>query len=238
MIQFNLLPDVKVQHIKTERTKRMVMLGSFALTGVSVLILVLMFSYSMAQKHHLSALNKDIKDIRTKLEGNKDLTRMLSVQNQLNSLPALYAGRPAADRLPAYIEQTTPNDVSISKLSIDFSTSSMQISGMATSLSAINKYVDTLKFTKFNVEDDPNNQKNAFKDVVLSQQSIGSKNTNATDGLNASYSIVFNFEPQIFDNAKPINLNIPAMTTTHAQGSAGVQLFSTSPVKDSDGGQP
>lgn len=226
MVQLNLLPDVKVSHIKTQRAKRMVVLGSLIVAAVSIFILIMMFSYRMTQKQHLSNLNKDIKEIRAKLEGNKDLTRMLTVQNQLNSLPALYDGRPAADRLPVFIEQTTPNNVSISKLSLDFSTNTIELTGMAASLSAINTYVDTLKYTSFSFEGGETDPSRAFNDIVLAKHGIDTnRGSSANSGFNASYTISMKFDPQIFDNTRGINLIVPSTVTTHAQDSGGVVLF-------------
>ncbi len=216
MIQFNLLPDVKVQYIKTQRTKRMVMLTSVVIAGVSVLIVAMTFSYSLTQKRHLTKLDKHIKSIRTELESNKELTKILSVQNQLNSLPQLYAGRPAADRLPVYIEQTTPSNVGISKLTIDFSTSTIEVSGSATSLSSVNTYVDTLKYTKFkqnteNASDGKTESINAFKDVVMTKF--------GTEKGQSSYTINLNFDPLIFDGTKSISLDVPSLITTYSQQS-------------------
>src|SRR5690554_4102999 len=111
MIQFNLLPDVKIEYIKSQRTKRLVMLITVIVTGASVGLLVLMFSYRTVQRQHLSNLNKDIAALRSELENNQDLTKILTVQNQLNSLPQLYEGRPAVDRLPEYLDQITPANV-------------------------------------------------------------------------------------------------------------------------------
>lgn len=233
MIQFNLLPDVKVQYIKTQRTKRMVMLTSVVIAGVSVLIVAMTFSYSLTQKRHLTKLDKHIKSIRTELESNKELTKILSVQNQLNSLPQLYAGRPAADRLPVYIEQTTPSNVSISKLTIDFSTSTIEVSGSATSLSSVNTYVDTLKYTKFkqnteNASDEKTESINAFKDVVMTKF--------GTEKGQSSYTINLNFDPLIFDGTKSISLEVPSLITTYSQQSNTSPFTGTQQQDKSSGG--
>lgn len=209
MIQFNLLPDVKVQYIKTQRTKRMVLFTSLIVAAISLLILFMTFSYNVAQKKHLSNLNKDIKSIRTELESNKELTKMLSVQNQLNSLPSLYAGRPAADRLPKYMEQTTPSNVYITKMNIDFSTSTMSISGTAASLSAVNTYIDTLKYTKFKTEPNGNESLNAYKDVVMSKF--------GNDKGKTTYTLTLGFDPKIYDNSVEVKLEVPNTVTTYAQ---------------------
>lgn len=39
MVQFNLLPDVKLEHIKSEKTKRIVATGALTVTALMVFIL-------------------------------------------------------------------------------------------------------------------------------------------------------------------------------------------------------
>jgi Tfp pilus assembly protein PilN len=217
MIQFNLLPDVKVDYMKTQRTKRMVMIASLVSAAVSILILVVTFSYSVTQKRHLANLSSDIKSIKAELEGNSELTKILSVQNQLETLPALYDGRPAVNRLPIFIEQTTPVNIGLGKTSVDFSTSKFEITGSSDSLGSVNAYVDTLKFTKFKSDADTDTTTNAFKDVVLSK--FGTK-----DGV-STFVITLTFDPLIFDETKKIELLVPTTVTTRAQSSSSEGLF-------------
>lgn len=208
MIQFNLLPDVKIEYIKSQRTKRLVMLITVIVTGASVGLLVLMFSYRTVQRQHLSNLNKDIAALRSELENNQDLTKILTVQNQLNSLPQLYEGRPAVDRLPEYLDQITPANVGIGQLDIDFALNTLQITGTATNLSAVNAYVDTLKFTTFSVKDGASDVP-AFQGVVLSSYNL------SEDG--AGFSVNLTFDPQIFIAANEVELKVPNIVTTRAQ---------------------
>lgn len=215
MIQFNLLPDIKIEHIKSQRMKRLVIVVAVALIGLSVGILVLMFSYSAVQKKHVENLDRDIDSLTAELESNDELTKILSVQNQLNSLPDLYSGRPAADRLTTFIDQTTPAGVGLGRLSIDFSTNSIQFTGTAASLGAVNQHIDTLKFTKFTIDEDTTEQP-AFSDVVLTQF--------GRDDNEANFSISLVFDPQIFDATKDIALKVPNVVTTRAQDQ-GSDLF-------------
>lgn len=208
MIQFNLLPDVKIQHVKSQRTKRLVILASIAVAGVSVGVLVLLFSYTLTQKRHLGNLNKDIDSLSSELQSNSELSRILTVQNQLKTLPGLYNGRPAVGRLPGYIDQTTPAGVGINSMSLDFSTSAMNVTGNAASLELVNNYVDTLKFTTFKTEDS-SEATSAFKGVVLSSFGKTEKG--------ASFTIDFTFDPAIFDETKNIQLVVPNIVTTRAQ---------------------
>lgn len=225
MIQFNLLPDVKVEFLCTQRIKRMVILAAIAASALSIAILVLMFSYSAIQKGHITNLDKDIDGIKNELSSNKELTKILSVQNQLNSLPALYDGRPAAERLPGYLEQTTPSDVGLSKVSVDFSLTTVVLTGTAANLEAVNRHVNMLKSTVYRI-DDSQESISAFKDVILASHSRNDKNT--------SFTINFSFDPQIFDNTKKVNISVTNSFANEPNG-APSELFDGSSEPQNEG---
>lgn len=220
MIQFNLLPDVKVSFIKTKRTKRMVVVMAVAVCAVSVGLLFVLFSFVAVQKQHVSNLDQDIKSLTKELEETPDLTRILSIQNQLNTLPALYDGRPAADRLPGYIDQTTPVGIRINEFSQDYSTSTIEILGEADSLELVNSFADTLKYTKYKQSGEETAATNAFTKVVLSEF--------ARDKDKASFTLSFNFDPVIFDITKSVELIVPNLVTTRAQAPESL-LFNIQP---------
>src|SRR5690349_3135220 len=118
MIQFNLLPDVKLQYIKARRTKRAVMVMSVLVGGTALTIMVLLFLVvNVFQKKHLNDVNKDIKSYTNQLQQTPNLSKILTVQNQLQSLPDLFNKKPSVGRLFTYITQTTPSDITISNYS-------------------------------------------------------------------------------------------------------------------------
>jgi len=208
MIQFNLLPDVKVQFIKARKAKRMVMVISGLVVTVSFGLLAIMFSVTAFQDHHIESLNSDIKSYENKLTGTSDLAKILTIQNQLNSLPDIYAKRPVTSRLFGYIQATTPTQVSINHLSLDFVENKLTVQGTTDTLATVNRYVDTLKFTTYTVKDDKESTK-AFNNVVLSAFS--------RDEKTATYTVTFEFETDIFDISKEVTLNVPKTITTRSE---------------------
>ena len=144
MIQFNLLPDVKLQYIKSQRTKRLVMVVSLVAAAVSItLVTVLFLTVQVAQKKHLTDLSGDIAKQTKTLNSTEDLNKILTIQNQLNSLTTLHQKKPVASRLFGYIQQVTPVQASIAKLDIDFSLNTLTISGSADTLLVANQFADT-----------------------------------------------------------------------------------------------
>lgn len=222
MIQFNLLPDVKLEFIRARRMKRTVIMVSATIAASSLVLLVLLFlAVSVFQKKHLNDLSRDITTVSQKLQNTEDLNKVLTVQNQLNSLSGLYDQAPVTSRLFGYLQQITPNAAGISDLNLDFTTNILTIKGTSDSLETVNKFVDTVKFTTYKAADDT--QTKAFKSVVLSNFSRTQEQS--------TYEIAIGFDPVIFDNATTItSLTVPTnFITTRSQTESPNELFQSSP---------
>lgn len=231
MIQFNLLPDVKMQFMKAERTKHTVMLVAIIAGGAALTILIFLFILvNVAQKQHLTNLSKDIKELSGKLESTQDLDKILTVQNQLGSLTDLHDKKVVSSRLSGYLSQITPAQANISRLKIKFDDNTITIEGEADNLITVNKFADILKFCTFNLVDE-NGQveegegKNAFSDVVLTSFTRDSDTT--------KYTLDAKFDPQIFDNASGVKLTVPNIISTRSETQKPKALFQP----ESEGGQ-
>jgi Tfp pilus assembly protein PilN len=220
MIQFNLLPDVKLEYIRSRRTKRMVTLASSLIAGCTLAILVILFlSVHVIQRQHINNLNRDIAKDTTTLKAVPDLDKILTVQNQLKSLPDLNNKKPVSSRMLDYLVQLTPTQVSISHIVVNFADNTVAVTGKADSLEVINKYADTIKFTKYKVAGSED-QTAAFSGVVL-------KNFGRDDKL-ATYEINYSFDPVIFDSSKDITLVVPKIVTTGSETEKPKLLFQQS----------
>lgn len=211
MIQFNLLPDVKLEYIRAAKFKRLVISISALVSGAVIVIVgLLTMSVMGLQKQHINNLDNDIAKYRSELEGTEDLNKILTIQNQLNKLPGLHDQKPAASRLYGYITQLTPAEVSYSKLDLNFMEQRIEINGKADTISTVNRFVDTLKFTKFIEIVDGNRgaETAAFSEVVLQSFS-------RTDSV--SYKVTLKYDPIIFDNTKTVELIVPQITTTRSE---------------------
>ncbi len=207
MIQFNLLPDVKMEYIKAQRTKRLVISVSVLVTAAALALLVLLsMTVFVFQKQHMNHLTADIAKYGKDLQSTQDLNKILTVQGQLGALPGLHEQKPEVNRLIPFIKQLTPATASISSLNVDFTADTMSITGSADSLQTVNQFIDTLKFTTYNQGDQ--NPK-AFSSVVLSTFGRADKG--------ASYSITLKFAPEIFDNTQSISLTVPNIITTRSE---------------------
>ncbi len=230
MIQFNLLPEVKLEYIKAQRAKRSVMLISVVTASVALGVLVLLFVViNVLQKGHLNNLSKDIERYSQQLQEVPDLNKILTIQNQLRSLPALHADKVVASRLFAYIGQLTPNEATISDLNVDFAVGSMSIAGSADSLSTVNKFADTLKFTKYQTEAEGSQPVAAFSEVVLTSFGRDSETT--------TYKLDFKFDPLIFDSESEVTLTVPSIISTRSETEKPDVLFKKNDEQETEGAQ-
>lgn len=217
MIQFNLLPDIKIQYLKAKRQKHLVVMLSVVASGVALAIFVLLLVTVFGlQKKNLSDLNKDIKASSAELQSVKDLNKILTVQNQLGALTSLHDSKVVASRLLDYLTQVTPADAFITRLAVDYATNTMTIDGTTANLSTVNIYTDTLKFTKFKAEGS-NEEKQAFTNVVLKSFTRDQDST--------TYQIEFAFDPVIFSNANKVTLVVPQIITTRSEVDKPSGLF-------------
>jgi Tfp pilus assembly protein PilN len=239
-VQFNLLPDVKMDYLKAQRSRNTIVSAAVLISVVSfVIFLITFFSVSVIQHGQQKKLDGDIKTASTKLSSLKGLDQVLTVQSQLGTLVQLHTSKHISSRIFTYLPQVSPSNVQIGRLSLDMSANTMQIDGTAPSQLAVNTFIDTLKFTTYTTPGS-SAPKSAFPSVVLTSFSVGSGTSN--------YSLTVGFDPVLFANnitdangkkAAP-TLNVPKQTTTRSVLEDPTQLFNgqfSQPGSTGGGGQ-
>jgi Tfp pilus assembly protein PilN len=232
MIQFNLLPDVKLEYIKTQYRKRLVMTISVIASGAMFAIFVLLFLFvRVNQPHTMKDLDKDIdKEVKT-LQARPDLDKVLTIQNQLNSLPNLHNDKVFTSRLFDYLTQLTPAEATISNVELDVEAKTITLKGEANDISTVNKFVDTLKFTDYSVDGDDSKKGKAFNNVVL--QNFAIADVTGPSGVKTSYEIALVYEEVIFSNTaedgnavtNKVKLTVPKIITTRSETQKPSALF-------------
>ncbi len=226
MIQLNLLPDIKLEYIKAERSRRMVFTISLLVTGAAVALLILLLSFDGLQKKHLNDLSKDINKESSELRAQPQIGKILTVQNQLKRLTDLHNAKPAVARAFDYLNQVTPSNASITNLHVDLNAHTIEITGTADALSSVNKYVDTLKFTTYTTDKSDSKGK-PFTSVVLT--SFGLNTASQDQSKAANFTIDLSYDPNIFDTTQKVTLSVPNIVTTRSQLDKPTDLFTTSP---------
>lgn len=217
MIQFNLLPDIKIQFLKAQRQKRLFILISTIVIIASITVLVLLaVTVFGVQRKSINDLTNDIASASEELQSTEDLSKILTVQNQLNVLPELHNEKPVAGRLFGYLNDATPNNINIARAQADFTTNTLTLSGGANALEDVNQFIDTLKFTNFTTNGD-DERRRAFSGVVLSNF--------GRDATAATYTIELTFEPIIFSEQHTVALIVPNIITTRSEVAQPQALF-------------
>src|SRR5436190_2395376 len=201
MIEFNLLPDVKLEYLKTEKTKRKVFTISVAVAGFSFAVIILLFAGLQLQNHQISSKKQEIKELTTKLTGTTDINKVLTIQNQLKTVVGLANQAPEVTRVYKYLPQVVPQNVTISTMSLDLANHTLKVSGEAPSLETINTFADTLKFATYSQDGATDNLPKAFSSVVLESFSRSQDK--------ASYSFGMSFDPVLFDRTHKVVLLVP-----------------------------
>jgi Tfp pilus assembly protein PilN len=229
MIELNLLPDIKLEYLRAEKSRRLFLSVSVLATGAAVAILVILLAADFVQKHDISSLSSKISTESTTLKSKPNISAVLTVQNQLQSLTELHSTKLATSRIfSQYLDQVTPSNVSISEFDIDLTQKAITITGNSDSLNSVDAYIDTLKSTTYTTGADSTAQ-NAFSDVVLT--SFGYSSTTSDPTQAASYTINLSYDPTILDITQTnVKLNIPTFTITRSQLVQPDDLFQAAPT--------
>ena len=123
MLELNLLPNVKINYLKTQKLKHSIVSICIILSLVFVILFGgFMYYVYIFQKAEINNQNAKITSYIAQIKSNKDLNKILTVQNQLNSLPGIEATPVTTILLtlnPTYL---------LTKKLIDFSISDVRIS--------------------------------------------------------------------------------------------------------------
>lgn len=209
MIALNLLPDIKKEYLKTQKLKRLFIVGALIASTafVALAILLAIFVFGL-QRLQLSTTQADIDNALAELQSIEDLDKIVTIQKQLDAIPQLHDSKPAADRLFGYLETLVPKDISLSKVEVMFEESNLsgELTGTAQSVKAVNVFVDTLKNANFTYEGAEAAIK-PFTSVVLSNSTV--------EGAEVAYTISVKFDALLFDNTlSSAKLTVPNITTT------------------------
>jgi hypothetical protein len=158
-------------------------------------------------KLQLSSADKSITKYQKQLSNVPNLSKILTIQNQLASLQSLHQKKHITSRLYDYIYELTPTTVKMGQLNLDLAQNTLGIEGTATSQKDVNTFIDTLKFTTYKLNGQNINKK-AFTSVLESSFSVTQ--------TGVSYGVTMQFDPALFANTGAVALNIPSGVTTRS----------------------
>lgn len=215
MIEINLVPDVKQELIKAQRVRATVISFAIIIGIVSIGIVTVLAVYVYAfQTIRSSLADSAITDGTKKLTSVTDLSKTLTLQNQLTKLTELNANKNIDSRIfsvLAAIIPPVPNNVQVSTLTIDSSTSTVTIEGQAAnSYAAVEVFKKTIEGAQVKYANGDSTQEVALaSNVSTANTSYGEDSTGAKV---LRFTLSFNYAPQLFT---PASTNLTVVITTN-----------------------
>lgn len=231
MIELNLLPDVKKEFIKAQRTRNVVVSGAIMVTIVAIgAIAFFATTVYGAQQLVISTLNTQIKDNFKELESKKEINKYLAIQSQLKSLDEVSGQRALYGRVFDYFQQLNPappSNVTIYSLDLTKTDTRIVIFGSAGNFEAVNNFKYTLENAKLTYDVAGEQQEMPLFTLVTAKQPSLST-TNGVTEANFSFDLVFAPEAFSMDTTNP-KVVVPKLITSDSDQNAPKELFGTSP---------
>lgn len=201
MIEINLVPDVKQELLKAQRVRAsvisMAIIVGIGAVGVVVLLAIWVFAVQAA-RGVLS--DNTIKDESQKLADIKDISRTLTIQNQLTKLPGLHDGKNIDSRIFEIlntINPPAPNNVAITSLALDSAENTIKIEAQAANgYPALEVFKKTIEATTFQFNDDDQS-----RTVSLASNMSDSDRSYGEDASGAKvlrFTLTFTYPPELF----------------------------------------
>lgn len=148
MIEINLIPDVKKELLRAQATRTAVISGAIITSIIAggLVVALLLYVYGV-QTVRSGIAEKDIKDQYATLSEVEDLSKILTIQNQLATMSELNANKKIDSRLfnvLAAVVPPEPNSVQISQINIDAEDSLITLDGQTRAFDSMEVFKKTL----------------------------------------------------------------------------------------------
>ncbi len=218
MIEINLVPDVKQELIKAERIRSAVISAAILIGIASVAIVTLLAIYTFGVQTVRSSLADDaIKKGGAQLAGVTDLSKTLTIQNQLTKISSIHDSIKVDSRIFDVLQTIippAPNDVQVSTLTVDSSVNQVTIEGQAAnSYAAVEVFKKTIEGAQIKYSDGTTNQSVALaSNVSTGNTSYGEDSTGAKV---LRFTLTFDYATELFS---PLSKNVTVVIAN--QGNA------------------
>ncbi len=182
MIEINLIPDVKQELLKAQRTRAVVISGSILTCIIAGGIVVLLVLYLGVQGIRGAIVDQAIEDGDAKLAKVEDLSKMLTIQNQLARINELNVGKKLDSRMfdvLAAIVPPAPNDVQISQFSVNDEDSTVTMEGQTRAYDSMEIFKKTIDGSVIQyTQDDTQKEIKLAESISVTDISYGENSTN------------------------------------------------------------
>lgn len=232
MIGLNLLPDVKKEFLTAQRMRNTVIslsiLAMFVAGGVTVFLALFVY---VGQNTAINLAKSDIDKKQKTLEDKAEITKYLTIQNQLKALKVLHSKdyKLLYSRLFDYLPQlnpTAPSSVQLSLVKVASEGDSISVQGATQDFRALDTFKNTLEKAKLTYKSGTDTvDTDLFSKVVLKSAALSQDSAKT----NVSFEFTLTYNPEIFSpDVTEFQLTVPKLTISDAQNNAPSQLFGNS----------
>lgn len=148
MIEINLIPDVKQELLRAQRTRAIVISGAIvtSIIAAGAVVLLLVYIYAVQNIRGFS-LDSQIKDRNAELSQVEDLSKILTIQNQLSVINSLNDNKNINSRIfdvVSAVVPPAPNNVLISQINVDNEESTVTLEGQTLNFNSMEVFKKTL----------------------------------------------------------------------------------------------
>lgn len=239
MIEVNLIPDVKQELIRARHMRATIIsISVMAMIGSGAVVAILASYVFGAQALRGKLLDTSIKENFAELQKEKDLPKMLTVQNQLTKVSDTHADKLISSRLfdvLSVVVPAPPNDVSLTNVKMDTEDGTMTIEGQSPAgFIAYEAFKKTIAATELQYYEE-GNEKDVVKvalasDIVDGERSYGEDQ----DGRRVlRFSLSFTYDEALFDSgSRRMIVQGPERTNATDSAVAVPETLFTAPAND------
>lgn len=219
MIQLNLLPDIKKEFINAQKSRAMVISSSIVVTLVAVGLSIVLFVYvTFLQQLQITLATNDIKSKEQQLNNIPDLSKYLTIQNQMAALPELHAGKGLYSRILSFLpvlNPTAPSNVTLTQLQVGTTDKLVSFTGTTASFESLNVFVDTLENAEVAYKDagGQSQKSNMFESVVVQNSAIDKNKGNSR----VAFTVRATYLDSVFDARNTgMSASVPNIKTSQS----------------------
>ena len=233
MIELNLLPDVKKEFIRAQRTRNTVISIAIITTiAAGVITAILATTVYIGQAVAIKVQTDDIKKKANELKSKPEIDKYLTIQNQLKNLDQLHNGKYAYSRAFNYLQKVNPaqpNNVALSKVTFTKEGNILVLEGTSRNFEALAVYKTTLenaslKYKTPGVEDETTVK--LFDTVSLTEASL----SNIDGKPLTSFKILVTYPEVAFSySTSSVDVTVPNVVTSDGDRNTPKELFGSQP---------
>jgi Tfp pilus assembly protein PilN len=206
MIEINLIPDVKQELLKAERARAMVISGAIftCIIAGGLVVLLAIYIYGVQFGRNVYA-DGQIKNKGAELAQVEDLSKMLTIQNQIDRINTLNDTKTVDSRLFDVLSAVippAPNQIQVSNLTMATETSTLTLEGQTNAYDSMEVFKKTIDSSVIiYTEDGAEKSVKLASEISISNVSYG-EDTNGVKVLR--FSLSFKYPPELFSAKIPV----------------------------------